>query len=118
MSASTRRALFVYATLVLLLNVAVALPGNPYYSSAWGFVGSILLQSLLVWGVWRGSSLAWCLAFATALLTVVALALIGGPYDLGTILVVVISIAQTTVLAAPPITGFIWPRRETPAASR
>jgi hypothetical protein len=90
---------------------------NPYFSSRWGFVGSIVIQSLLVWGLRRGSTLAWGLGFLMALLSV-AIVFLGGFVDGAvTIAFVFVLLLQVVVLTAPPITRFTWLRGQRSAAA-
>jgi hypothetical protein len=118
LSFSARPLIVVYAALTLLLNLVVALPGNPDYTSGWGFVVAAVIQSLLIWRLWRASEIAWLLGLLSALVGVVSAFLIGGPYDLTEILFVVVSAAQGATLASPAIASFAWPREKTPATSR
>jgi len=54
------RLIVVYATLTLLLDLSVLLPGNPHYSSLWGFVGAFVVQSLVVWRLWTARHSRGC----------------------------------------------------------
>jgi hypothetical protein len=106
----------VYTALLALLDLSVLLPGNPS-STLRGFVGGLLVQTLLVWGLWHGSPFAWLVAFALAVLTVVALFLMAADVEVGAVLLGVFSIAQAGILCTRPITAFVWPRSETPLTS-
>ena len=96
-----RRLIFVYAALVVLLNLSVLLPGNPDYTSLWGLVASVTVQGLVVWGLWRQSALAWGFALLVALLTPLSIYLMAAPWEIGVILVTIVSLLQTVVLAVP-----------------
>jgi hypothetical protein len=98
---TARRLFYVYAALVVLLNLSVLLPGNPDYASFWGFVCSVTVQGLVVWGLWRQSSLAWGFALLLALLTPLSIYLMAAPWEIGVILVVLVSLLQAVVLAVP-----------------
>jgi hypothetical protein len=98
---TARRLFYVYAALVVLLNLSVVLPGNPDYASFWGFVCSVTVQGLVVWGLWRQSSLAWGFALLLALLTPLSIYLMAAPWEIGVILVVLVSLLQAVVLAVP-----------------
>ena len=52
-----RRFIVAYVILLALFDLSVLLPGNPY-SSVWGFVGAVGIQTLIVWGLWRGCSIS------------------------------------------------------------
>jgi hypothetical protein len=101
MAITARRLILAYAALVVLLNLAVLLPGNPDYSSGWGLVGSVTVQGLVVWGLWRQSSLAWGFALVMALLTPLSIYLMAAPWEIGVILVTIVSLLQAVVLAVP-----------------
>ncbi len=111
-----RPLIVVYAALLVALNVVVALPGNPHYSSGlWGVIGSIVIQALLVWRLWRGSAIAWVLGFLAALLTVVSLVLlVGPPFNATLVFFIVLLLAQTGILVALAIE---WQRAASPAVS-
>jgi hypothetical protein len=111
-----RRLILAFAALLALLDLSVLLPGNPH-STAWGFVGTVVVQTLVVWRLWHGSPLAWLFAVASAVLTVIALFLMAAEAEVGINLLYVFSIAQAAILCARPITAFVWSRPETPLAS-
>jgi hypothetical protein len=115
-TSSPRGLIALYATLAVMLDLSVLLPGNPY-SSAWGFLGAVVVQALVVWRLWHGSPIAWLFGLLSALLAVASVFLASASTDIGTILFAFFSLAQAGILVAPPITTFVWLRRETPAAS-
>jgi hypothetical protein len=115
MATTVRRQIFVYAALVVLLNLSVLLPGNPDYTSVWGFVGSVTIQGLVVWGLWRRWPLAWGFGLLMALLTPLFSYLSAAPPEVGIILVAIVSLLQLVVLATPPLTTFVF--SSTPARS-
>jgi hypothetical protein len=106
LATTAHRLIFAYAALVVLLNLSVLLPGNPDYASFWGFVGSVTVQGLVVWGLWRQSSLAWGFALLLALLTPLSIYLMAAPWEIGVILVVIVSLLQAVVLAVPLLATF------------
>jgi hypothetical protein len=110
-----RRLILFYAALLALLDLSVLLPGNPH-STFWGFIGGVVVQMLLVWRLWHGS-LAWFLAFALAVLTVVSIVLTAAEAETGVILLLVFSLGQAVILCTPPITAFVWGRPKTPLVS-
>lgn len=110
-----RRLVVGYAVLAALLDVLAALPGsNPSFSSAWGLVVSVLIQSVLIWRLSLGSVIAWRFGLLLALLPFVALALMGGPYGLTAVLFLFVWLAQAGVLLTPPIRGLV---RQPPSAA-
>jgi hypothetical protein len=116
MASPARRLIVAYAVLLALLDLSVLLPGNPH-STAWGFVGAVVVQALIVWRLWRRSPLAWFFGLALAVLTVVALFLMAADAETGVILLYVFSLTQAGILCTRPITAFVWSRPGTPLAS-
>ena len=53
-----RRLIVAYGALLALEDLSVLLPGNPY-TSVGGFVGIVGIQTLIVWGLWQGSTVSW-----------------------------------------------------------
>ena len=97
---SARRLIVAYAALWALLDLSGFLPGNLHWSTGWGFIGSVAIQALIVWGLWHGSSLAWFFGMIFATLTPVSLVLMAAPLE---ILVFVAPIAQAAILFTRPI---------------
>ena len=110
-----RRVVFVYAVLWALLDLVVLLPGNPTFSSGWGLVGSVVIQSLVVWRLSHGSLLAWAFGLFMALGGVASVLLVGLPIGVTEALFAVVCLAQAGVLLTPPV--LVWSQRQTPPAS-
>jgi Na+/melibiose symporter-like transporter len=111
------RAIVVYAMLWALLDLVALLPGNPTFSSNWGLVGSLLIQSLVVWRLANGSALAWLFGLLMALGAVVFIPLTGPPFDATEIAFAVVCLAQAGVLLAPPVRCSVWPDHKTPTTA-
>jgi hypothetical protein len=112
---TARRLILIYAALVVLLNLSVLLPGNPDYTSFWGLVGSVIIQGLVVWGLWRQWPLALVFGLFMAVLTLPVTFLSAAPWEVGTVLLVTFSLLQVVVLAMPPLATFVASGK--PAAS-
>ena len=110
-SSPARRLIVVYVVLAIISNLVIALPGGPGFSSAAGAVFGIALEGALVFLLWFRSRVAWVLLFAMALLSPVALFMIGPPQDVGSIAVTAILVAQAATLATPAMFTFVWSRR-------
>jgi hypothetical protein len=117
MTLPARRLILAYAALAALLDLSVLLPGNPYYSSAWGAVGTMVIQALVVWRLWHGSPLAWFFGVAAAVLSVLAVFLMVPGVEVGVILLCVFSISQAAVLCMRPLTAFVWSDPKKPVPS-
>ena len=107
-----------YGVLWALLDLVVLLPGgNASFSSSWGLVGSVLIQSLLVWRLARGSALAWGFGLLMALGTIASLFLMGAPFGVTETFLLVVCLAQASVLLTPTLLGQVWSQRQPPPAS-
>jgi hypothetical protein len=92
-----RRLIVAYAILLALFDLSVLLPGDPY-TSVWGFIAAIAVQTLIVWRLWHGSTISWVVAMIFAVGYVGTVALMQPPVDVGVILTFLFSIAQTATL--------------------
>jgi hypothetical protein len=110
-----RRLVIAYAALLISLNLFALLPGNPDFTSGWGFVGSIVIQAVVVWRLWQGSQIVWLLMLLVAVLTPVEIVLSGGPLQVWTFVLIVVPLAQAGILTAPPMRAFVWSSGQAPA---
>ena len=92
-----RRLIVALAGVTALFDLAVLLPGNPY-SSRNEFVGAVVIQALVLWGLWRGSAVAWVVATAFAVLTFLSWVLMQPPLEIGVFLILFASIVQAAIL--------------------
>jgi hypothetical protein len=114
-----RQLIFAYVGVLVLLNLSVLLPGNPDYQSGWkGAAASLAIQALIVWRLWHHSPLAWFVGVALPLLTIVSLVLMAATIEVGTVLLILFSVAQIAILCTPPLRAFIRPEPPKPIASR
>ena len=102
-----RRLIVGLAALTALFDLAVLLPGNPYYSSRDGFVAAVAIQALVLWGLWRGSVVAWVVALAFSVLTFVSLVLMQATLEVGVFLVLVVSVAQAAILCTREVRAYV-----------
>jgi hypothetical protein len=103
-----RRLIVAYAALTGLLDLVAVLPGNPDFSSGWGLAGAVVIETLIVWGLLRGSPLAWLVALASAALTVVTIPLMGPELEVGVVAFFVLSTAQVAILCTRPVRASVW----------
>jgi hypothetical protein len=101
-----RRLIVALAAVTALFDLAVLLPGNPY-SSHDGFVGAVVIQALVLWGLWRGSAVAWVVATAFAVLTFLTIPLIQPPPDVGVFIIFVLSVVQAAILCTREIRAYV-----------
>jgi hypothetical protein len=101
-----RRLIVALAVVTALFDLAVLLPGNPY-SSRDEFVGAVVIQALVVWGLWRGSVVAWVVATAFAVLTFLTIPLMQPPPDVGVVLILVFSAVQAAILCTREVRALV-----------
>jgi hypothetical protein len=101
-----RRLIVGLAALTALFDLAVLLPGNPY-SSRNEFVGAMVIQALVLWGLWRGSAVAWVVAMAFAVLTFLSWVLMQPPPEIGVFLILVLSVAQAAILSTREVRTYV-----------
>lgn len=92
-----RRLIVALAAVTALSDLAVLLPGNPV-SSRGEFVAAVLVQALVLLGLWRGSAIAWVVATAYAVLTSLTIPLMQPPPDVGVLLFFALSVVQAAIL--------------------
>jgi hypothetical protein len=92
-----RRLIVALAAVTALSDLAVLLPGNPVSSRA-GFVAAVVVQALVLLGLWRGSAVAWVVATAYAVLTSLTIPLMQPPPDVGVLFFFVLSVVQAAIL--------------------
>jgi hypothetical protein len=102
---SARRLILTLAVVTALFDLAVLLPGNPY-SSRDGFIGAVLVQALVLWGLWRGSVVAWVVATAFAVLTALTIPLMQPPPDAG-VFILIFSVVQAVILCTREVRAFV-----------
>jgi bacteriorhodopsin len=102
-----RRLIVGLAALAALFDLAVLLPGNPYYSSRDGFVAAVAIQALVLWGLWRGSVVAWVVALAFSVLTFLSLVLMQATLEAGVFLVLVVSVVQAAILCTREVRRYV-----------
>jgi hypothetical protein len=101
-----RRLIVALAAITALFDLAVLLPGNPY-SSRDEFVAAVVIQALVIWGLWRGSVVAWVVATAYAVLTVLTIPLMQPDGDIGVFLILVLSAVQAVILCTREVRAFV-----------
>jgi hypothetical protein len=109
--------ILTYAVFLILLDLSVALPGNP----AWTWPGgalAVVVQALIVWRLWHRSPIAWFLGLLFAVLSVVSTILAAADAEFSLLLFQFFSIAQAAILCAPPVLRFVWSPAEQPLASK
>jgi hypothetical protein len=58
----------------------------------------MVIQALVLWGLWRGSAVAWVVAMAFAVLTFLSWVLMQPPPEIGVFLILVVSVVQAAIL--------------------
>lgn len=95
---AARRLIVALAIVTALFDLVILLPGNPYPGPPKEFVAVVLIQALVVWGLWRGSAVAWWLAIIFAVGQIVSGVLMAPGYEVGVVLWMLLSIALAGIL--------------------
>jgi hypothetical protein len=103
---TARRLIVALAALTALFDLAVLLPGNPY-SSRDEFVGAVAIQALVLWGLWRGSALAWWVAALFAVGQIVSITMMEPDPEVGVVSVLVLSVVMTAILLTREVRWFV-----------
>jgi hypothetical protein len=82
------------------------LPGNPY-SSRDEYVAAMVIQALVLWGLWRGSAVAWVVAMAFTVLTFLSWVLMQPPPEIGVVLILVLSVVQAAILCTREVRTYV-----------
>jgi hypothetical protein len=103
---TARRLIVALAALTALFDLAVLLPGNPY-SSHDEFVGAVAIQALILWGLWRGSAVAWWVATLFAVGQIVSITMTEPDPEVGVVSVLVLSVVMTAILLTGEVRWFV-----------
>ena len=103
-----RRLIVAYAAAAALLNLSVVLPDNPYsFSSTKGAIAAVAIQALIVWGLWRGSVVAWVVATALAVVGFLTIPLMAPPAHISVLLMWALSFVQAAILCTRGVRAFV-----------
>jgi hypothetical protein len=102
-----RRLIVALAGFTVLFNLAVALPGNPYVPSLGESVVAVVIQTLVLWGLWRGSAVAWWVATLFAVGQIVSITLMAPEPEVSVFLVLALSVVMTAILFTREVRTFV-----------
>lgn len=105
-----RRLILLYGAIVALNHVFYALPGGPYYPENSQFFW-LVVDALLVWRMYRGSSFAWAISLLLSLLGIVLFVLLLG--DLATFFLLIEVVALLAILLSRPVRDHVARRGAT-----
>ena len=88
-------------------DLVVRLPGNPYFSSRKEFVVVVLVQALVLWGLWRGSAVAWWVAILFAVGRIVSITLMAPEPEVTVFLDLALSVVMTAILFTREVRTFV-----------
>ena len=98
-----RRLILAYAAAEALLYLSVFLTGNPFSLS-----GSVLaIDALIVWGLWRGSVVAWVVALAFAVLGFLTIPLLAPPHHVSVFVMLAVYLVQVLILCTRDVRAFV-----------
>jgi hypothetical protein len=95
------------AVVTALFDLVVLLPGNPYWGGGKEFVAVVLIQALVLWGLWRGSAVAWWVAVIFSTGQIVSWILMSALDEPGVVGVLALSVVMTAILFTREVRGFI-----------
>lgn len=91
----------------VLFDLVVLLPGNPYFDGGGKqFLALVLIQALVVWGLWRGSAAAWWVAVIFSTGQIVSWVLMSALDEPGIVAVFVLSLAMAAILFTREVRSF------------
>jgi hypothetical protein len=93
-----KRLILLYGLLTALTYPFGAIAGELDYPGVPEIVFSILVYGAIVWGLWRGSGLAWGFAAVLDILALTSLWLVGLPFGLTLIVLLAVTVAQLVIL--------------------
>jgi hypothetical protein len=98
-----KRLILLYGLLTALTYPFGAIAGELDYPGVPEIVFSILVYGAIVWGLWRGSGLAWGFAAVLDILALTSLWLVGLPFGLTLIVLLAVTVAQLVILFTPSV---------------
>jgi CBS-domain-containing membrane protein len=116
MFSPARRLILLYA-LVNLVTLPYAAIADDLSVTGGGTVLRLVLYSLLVWRLWKGSLNAWCIAVILEVLMVAFLFLLQPPFGATPLVVLTTSFGALMILFSPSVLEHTRPHAKTGLAS-
>jgi hypothetical protein len=98
-----KRLILLYGLLTALTYPFAAIAGELDYPGVSETLFSILVYGAIIWGLWRGSGVAWRFAAVLDILALTSLWLVGLPVGLTLIVLLGVTVAQLVILFTPSV---------------
>jgi hypothetical protein len=98
-----KRLILLYGLLTALTYPFAAIAGELDYPGAPETVFSILVYGAIIWGLWRGSGVAWGFAAILDIFALTSLWLVELPFGLTLIVLLGVTVAQLVILFTPSV---------------
>jgi hypothetical protein len=98
-----KRLILLYALLTALTYPFAAVAGGLDYPGIRETVFSLVVYGAIVWGLWRGSGVAWGFAAVLDVLALVSLWLVALGFGLTLIVLLGVTLAQLAILFTPSV---------------
>jgi hypothetical protein len=98
-----KRLILLYGLLTALTYPVAALAGGLDYPGVRETVFSILVYAAILWGLWRGSGVAWGVAAVLDILALTSLWLVRLSFGLTLIVLLGVTLAQLVILFTPSV---------------
>jgi len=98
-----KRLILLYGLLIALIYPFAAIGGELDYPGVPETIFSILVYGAILWGLWRGSGVAWGFAMVLDILALTSLWLVGLPFGLTMIVLLGVTVAQLVILFTPAV---------------
>jgi hypothetical protein len=98
-----KRLILLYGLLTAVTYPYVAVAGELDYPSVGQTVFSLVVYGAIIWGLWRGSGVAWGFATLLDVLALISLWLIALGFGLTLIVLLGIVVAQLVILFTPSV---------------
>jgi hypothetical protein len=98
-----KRLILLYGLLTALTYPLAAVAGELDYPGVRETVFSILVYGAILWGLWRGSGVAWGFAAVLDLLALTSLWLVGLAFGLTLVVLLGVTLGQLAILFTPAV---------------
>jgi hypothetical protein len=98
-----KKLILLYGLLTALTYPFAAVAGGLEYPGVRETVFSVLVYGAIVWGLWRGSGVAWGFAAILGVLALTSLWLVGLAFGLTLVVLLGVTLAQLVILFTPSV---------------
>jgi hypothetical protein len=98
-----KRLILLYGLLAAVTYPYAAVAGELDYPDVQRTVFSLVVYGLILWGLWRGSGIAWGFAAVLDVLGLISLWLVALGFGLTLIVLLVVTVAQLVILFTPSV---------------